>query len=69
MTIADKARDCARSYYQTVRIVWIDHRATEHGAVEAVELCADCKVSGRIMAAVAQDKALEAMLNKLIDGD
>lgn len=69
MTITDKARDHARSCHQTVRIVWIDHRTTEHGAVEAVELCADCRVSGRIMAAVVQDKTLEAMLNKLIDGD
>lgn len=68
MTPKEKAMEYARSHLQAVRIIWIDHRTAEHGAVEAVELCADRRVSGRIMAAVAQDKTLENLLNQLIDG-
>jgi len=37
--------------------------------VEAVELCSDPGVSGRIISAVVQDKKLETLLNKLSDGD
>lgn len=36
---------------------------------KAVGLCSDYRVSGRIMGLVAQDKKLEDMLNKLIDGN
>lgn len=69
MTPKEKAVEYARSHLQAVRIAWLGRRATEHGAVEAVDLCADRRVSGRIMAAVARDKTLEDMLNKLLDDE
>lgn len=65
----EKALTYARTHPQAVRVCWIDRQPTECGAVEAVELCADRGVSGRIVGVVAQDKKLEEMLNKLIDGD
>lgn len=68
MTPREKAMDYARAHLQPVRIVWLDKKHEVYGAVEAVALCSNCRVSGRIMAAVAHDKTLEAMLNKLIDG-
>ena len=65
---AEKTLDYARTHLQAVRVCWVDRQPTECGAVEAVELCSDYGVSGRIMGVVAQDKKLEEMLNKLIDG-
>lgn len=59
----------ARKHLQAVRICWVDQKPTECGAVDAVKLCSDRCVSGRIVGAVAQTKALEDMLNKLIDGE
>lgn len=59
----------ARTHQQAVRIVWLDRGPEILPAVEAVELCSDRGVSGRIVAAVARDKRLEDMLNKLIDAD
>lgn len=61
--------DYARTHLQGVRIVWLDRQPEIVDAVEAVTLCSDCCVSGRIIAAVAQDKKFEDMLNKLIDGE
>ena len=69
MSSAEKAMDYARSHLQPVRIVWLDKQPEIYDAVAAVELCSDRRVSGYIVAAVAQDKELEAMLNKLIDGE
>lgn len=65
---AEKTLDYARTHLQAVRVCWVDRQPTECGAVEAVGLCSDYGVSGRIMGVVAQDKKLEEMLNKLIDG-
>lgn len=69
MTLTEKAMKYARGHLQAVRVCWIDRQPTECGAVEAVELCSDYRVSGRIAGAVAQDKKLEEMLNKLLDGE
>lgn len=69
MTPAEKAMEYARRHLQAVRVCWVDRQPMECGAVEAVELCADYRVSGRIVGVVAQDKALEDMLNKIIDGE
>ena len=52
-----------------VDIGWVDRQPTECGSVEAVELCADRRVSGRIVGVVARDKALEDVLNKLLDDE
>lgn len=59
----------ARKHLQAVRICWIDRKHTECGAVEAVKLCSDRGVSGRIVGVVAHDKALEDVLNKLLDDE
>ena len=69
MTPAEKAMEYARRHLQAVRVCWVDRQPMECGSVEAVELCADYRVSGRIVGVVAQDKALEDMLNKIIDGE
>lgn len=69
MTQADEAMEYARTHLQAVRIVWVDATVDTYGAVEAVRLCADRRVSGRIMGAVAQDKTLEGMLNRLLDSE
>lgn len=68
MTPEEKAMEYARRHLQAVRVCWVDRQPMECGAVEAVELCADYRVSGRIVGVVAQDKTLEDMLNKIIDG-
>ena len=69
MTPAEKAMEYARRHLQAVRVCWVDRQPMECGAVEAVELCADYRVSGRIVGVVAQDKALENTLNNLLDGE
>ena len=69
MTPAEKAMKYARGHLQAVRVCWIDRQPMECGSVEAVELCADYRVSGRIVGVVAQDKALEEMLHELLDGE
>lgn len=65
----ERAMEFARKHLQAVRICWVDQKPTECGAVEAVKLCTDRGVSGRIVGVVAQDKGLEDVLNKLIDSD
>lgn len=67
MTPREKAMEYARKHLQAVRVCWVDQRPTECGAVEAVKLCSDRYVSGRIVGVVAQDKGLEDVLHKLID--
>lgn len=52
---------------QAVRIVWVDREPEILSAEDAVVLCSDHFASGRIIAAVAQGKQMEAMLNALID--
>lgn len=69
MTLTEKAMKYARSHLQAVRVCWVDRQPTACGAVEAVELCSDFSVSGRIVGVVAQDKALEDMLNRLVDDE
>ena len=69
MTLAEKAIEYAHHHLQAVRIVWMDKEPEIYDAVAAVKLCSDRCTSGRVTAAVAQDKALELMLNRLIDGD
>lgn len=59
----------AQGHLQAVRVCWVDRQPTECGAVEAVKLCSDYRVSGRIVGVVAQDKRLEDMLNLLLDGE
>lgn len=69
MTLEEKAMDYAQKHLQAVRLCWIDRQPTECGAVEAVKLCSDRGVSGRIVGVVAQTKALENMLNSLLDSE
>lgn len=69
MTPKEKVLADAQGHLQAVRVCWVDRQPTECGAVEAVELCSDYRVSGRIVGAVAQDKKLEDMLNLLLDGE
>lgn len=56
----------ARGHPQAVRIVWVDR---EPDTVDAVALCSDRGMSGRIVAAVAQEKRFEDMLNRLLDDE
>ena len=65
MTPTEKAMEYAQQHLQAVRVCWIDRQPMKCGAVE---LCTDYRVSGRIVGVVAQDKTLEDMLNKIIDG-
>ena len=69
MTPTEKAMEYARKHLQAVRVCWVDWKSTECGAVEAVKLCSDRGVSGRIVGVVARDKALEDVLNKLLDDE
>ncbi len=59
----------ARGHLQAVRIVWVDREPDTVSAVDAVALCADRGMSGRIVAAVAQEKRFEDMLNRLLDDE
>ena len=65
----DRARSYARQHPQTVRLSWITRKVTTSDAESAVELCANRLVAGCLMGAVADDKALEDLLNRLIDED
>lgn len=69
MTLADKAREYAQQRPQTVRLCWVNHRIALCPAVEAVDMCAVPHVAACIVGAVADDKTMEALLNRLIDGD
>lgn len=69
MTPTEKAMEYAKAHLQAVRVCWVDRNPTECGAVEAVKLCSDRGVSGRIVGVVAQDKSLEDVLNKLLDDE
>ena len=69
MRPADRATEYARSHPQQVRVCWLDRKTTLCAAAEAVALCADRGVSGRIVGAVADDKRLEDMLNRLLDDE
>lgn len=68
MTKAEAAAlDYARTHMQAVRIVWADREILS--AEDAAVLCSNRMAAGSIIAAVAQDKKLTDMLNRLIDGE
>lgn len=68
MTKAEAAAlDYARTHMQAVRIVWLDREPEILSAEDAALLCSNRMAAGSIMAAVAQDKKLTDMLNRLID--
>lgn len=64
---AERAREYAQAHPQPVRVVWVDRRWDLMGADQAAALCADRRVSGRVIAAVARDQRLEGLLNGLLD--
>jgi len=66
MTLTDQILDYARTHLQGVRIVWADREPEIYDAVEAVILCSDCLVSGRIVSVAAQDEILTDMLKELM---
>lgn len=61
------ALDYAKTHMQAVRIVWVDREPEILSAEDAVVLCSERRVAGRIVSAVAQDKRFEDMLNRLLD--
>ena len=69
MTLTEKAMKYAQGHLQAVRVCWVDRQPTECGAVEAVKLCSDYRVSGRIVGVVAQDKRFEDMLSRPLDDE
>lgn len=70
MTLAGKkAAIYAREHLQAVRICWLDRQPMVVGAVEAVEMCSNPRVSWNIVGVVAQDKQFEKMLHCLLDAE
>lgn len=69
MTPTEKAMEYAKAHLQAVRVCWVDRKPTECGAVKAVKLCSDRRKAGYIVGVVARDKALEDVLNKLLDDE
>ena len=69
MTLADRVTEYAQQHPQTVRLCWVNHRIALCPAVEAVEMCAVPHVAACIVGAVADDKIIEDLLNRLIDGE
>lgn len=69
MTTAEAARDYAAQHPQTVRLCRIDRQVVVCSAATAVKLCAIPSVAARMIGAVADDKTLESLLNKLIDAE
>lgn len=67
MTPREKAMEYARTHMQAVRIVWMDREPEILSATDAVAVCSNRGMSGRMIAAVAQDERMEAILNALID--
>ncbi len=65
--LVKESLDYARTHQQAVRIVWMDREPEIVSAMDAVWLCSDYGAAGRISAVVAQDKKLQAVLNKLMD--
>ncbi len=47
---------------------WVNHRIALCEASEAVKMCAASHIAACIVGAVADDKTVETLLNKLIDG-
>ena len=59
----------ARTNPQPVQLCWITRKVDTHSALAAVRLCAKPRVAANIVGAVADDKTMENLLNKLIDAD
>ncbi len=68
-TTIQAAQGYAQEHPQMVRLCWINHRIALCEASEAVKMCAVPHVAACIVGAVADDKTMETLLNKLIDGD
>ncbi len=69
MKLLDTVREYARKHPQTVRLCWVNHRMAVCEASEAVKICAVPHVAACIIGAVADDQAMEDLLNRLIDGE
>jgi len=69
MTLADKAVRYANAHPQEVALAWIDNSKRTYTADKAARLCSVPRVAACIMGAEAPDKALEDMLNKLLDDE
>ena len=69
MTLADRTMEYAQQHPQTIRLCWVNRRMAVCEASEAVKLCAVPHVAACIVGAVADDKTMEDLLNRLIDGD
>ena len=69
MKLTDKVLRYTKQHPQEVMLAWVDRKTTVCSAEEAKALCADRRISGRIVGAMAADKALENMLNKLLDAE
>lgn len=69
MTLAEKTVKYAKQHPQEVTLAWIDNSRRTYDAPKAARLCGIPRVAACIMGAEAPEKALENMLNELIDGD
>lgn len=63
------AQDYAQQHPQAVQLCWVDRRVAVCPASEAVNICAVPHVAAGIVGAVALDKTLEELLNRIIDGE
>ena len=54
---------------QTVILVFTDRHTEEHTPGGAARLCSDPEISGRIIDALTENKALQDRLRRLIDND
>ncbi len=65
--LATKAKRYAKAHPQEVTLAWIDGSKRTYDAGKAVCLCEVRRIAACLMGAEAPDKALEDMLNALID--
>lgn len=54
---------------QTVILVFTDRHMETHTPGSAARLCSDPEISGRIIDALTENKALQDRLRRLIDND
>lgn len=69
MTLAEKVEQYAKQHPQQVTLAWVDRTTCTYSADRAVQLCTNRQTAGRIIGALTKDKALERMLNRLVDGE
>lgn len=69
LELTRKAQAYAKQYPQAVTLSWVDGRAATYDAEKAVCLCQCRRSAACIIGATAGDKALEDLLNQLIDFD